>query len=215
MPFPDHPSSASHTSSGFSNRIGWGQSPALVLIDVCQAYWTEGSPLDTSANQSSVASIDVMKQLLAAARASSTTPVIWTKVEYNDMSEAGLFYLKAKALDVWLKGDARGYDAWVQGLVPAEEEVVIAKKYASAFFGTDLATKLRILGVDNVVICGVSTSGCVRATSLDAMQNGFRPMVSRTCSSLLLPEYLVTLRRLWGVLAVIEHKPCTMRIYLI
>ena len=148
-----------------------------MLIDVCQAYWTEGSPLDTSGNPSSVASIDGMKQLLAAARASSTTPVIWTKVEYNDMSEAGLFYLKAKALDVWLKGDNRRYDAWVDGLVPAEGEVVIAKKYASAFFGTDLATRLRLLGVDTLVICGVSTSGCIRATSLDAMQHGFRPMV--------------------------------------
>lgn len=182
MPLADHPSKASYASSGFSRRIGWGQSPALVLIDVCRAYWTEGSPLDTSANPSSVASIDVMKQLLAAAR-SSSIPVIWTKVEYNDMSEAGLFYLKAKALDVWLKGDKRGYDAWVDGLVPADGEVVIAKKYASAFFGTDFATRLRITSTDTIVICGVSTSGCVRATSLDAMQNGFRPMVSLTSPS--------------------------------
>jgi nicotinamidase-related amidase len=151
----------------------------LILIDVCQAYWTEGSPLNTLSNPSSVASIDFMKRLLAAARSSSSTPVIWTKVEYNDMSEAGLFYLKAKALDVWQKGDTRGYDAWVDGLVPKDGEVVISKKYASAFFGTDLATRLRVLGVDTVVICGVSTSGCVRATSLDAMQNGFRPMVSQ------------------------------------
>ena len=94
------------------------------------------------------------------------------------MAEAGLFYLKAKALDVWQTGDNRGYDAWVDGLVPREGESVLVKKYASAFFGTDLSTRLRVLGVDTVVICGVSTSGCVRATSLDAMQNGFRPMVS-------------------------------------
>ena len=93
------------------------------------------------------------------------------------MSEAGLFYAKAKAVDVWHKGDERGLDAWVEGLVPREDEVVVRKKYPSGFFGTDLATRLRLLGVDTVVICGVSTSGCIRATALDAMQNGFRPMV--------------------------------------
>lgn len=177
MPLPIHTLTASYSASGFSNRIGWGKSPALILIDVCQAYWTEGSPLNTLSNPHSVASINEMKRLLAAAR-STPVPVIWTKVEYNDMSEAGLFYLKAKALDVWLVGDTRGLDAWVDGLVPGEGEIVIAKKYASSFFGTDLATRLRVLDVDTLVICGVSTSGCVRATALDAMQNGFRPMVS-------------------------------------
>ncbi len=127
-----------------------------------------------------------MKSLLAAARSSSSTPVIWTKVEYNDMFEAGLFYVKAKALDVWRVGDERGYDAWVEGLVPdlGRGEIVVPKKYASGFFGTDLSTRLRVLGCDTVVICGVSTSGCVRATSLDALQNGLRPMVS-TMSQLL------------------------------
>ena len=180
MSLAAHPSTTSYASSGFSNRIGWGDSPALVLVDVCQAYWTEGSPLSTLSNPSSVASVDVMKRLLAATRSSSNTPVIWTKVEYDDMRQAGYFYMKAKALDVWRKGDTRGYDAWVDGLVPENGEVVIVKKYASAFFGTDFATRLRVLGVDTLVICGVSTSGCVRATSLDAMQNGFRPMVSQS-----------------------------------
>lgn len=178
MPVAAHASTASYASSGFSNKIGWGSSPALILVDVCQAYWTEGSPLNTLSNPSSVASIDEMKSLLTAARSSSSTPIIWTKVEYNDMSEAGLFYRKAKALEVWCKSDTRGYDAWVDGLVPEPKESVLTKRYASAFFGTDLSTQLRVLGVDTVVICGVSTSGCIRATALDAMQNGFRPMVS-------------------------------------
>jgi nicotinamidase-related amidase len=178
MPLAEHASTASYASSGFSNKIGWGSSPALILIDVCQAYWTEGSPLNTLSNPSSVASLDEMKKLLAAARASPNTPIIWTKVEYNDMSEAGFFYSKAKALDVWCKGDKRGFDAYVDGLVPEGKEGVLSKKYASAFFGTDLSTRLRVLGVDTVVICGVSTSGCIRATALDALQNGFRPMVS-------------------------------------
>jgi nicotinamidase-related amidase len=212
MPLADHPSTVSYASSGFANSIGWGTSPALILIDVCRAYWTEGSPLNTLSNPSSVASLDVMKRLLVAARSSPSTPVIWTKVEYDspDMSDAGLFYLKAKALDVWKKGDTRGYDTWMEGLVPEEGEVMITKKYASAFFGTDLGTRLRVLGVDTLVICGVSTSGCVRATALDAMQNGYRPMVS--CKDGNVDGGADSdFCRLSELDAVIDHKRFTMR----
>ena len=94
------------------------------------------------------------------------------------MADAGLFYSKSKSLSVWQNGDARGLASYVEGLVPEERDVVVVKKYASAFFGTALTTELTVAGVDTLVICGVSTSGCVRATALDAMQNGFRPMVS-------------------------------------
>ncbi|EXJ94465.1 hypothetical protein A1O1_02861 [Capronia coronata CBS 617.96] len=173
-----HPDTASYASAGFGNRIGWGTRPALLLIDVCQAYWTPGSPLDTTAsNPGALASIDSMKALLSAAREGGC-PVIWTKVEYQDMSEAGIFWLKSKSLNVWEKGDTRGYDQWVDGLVPQQpKEIVVSKHYPSAFFGTDIATRLNLLRVDTLVICGVSTSGCVRASTLDAMSYGFRPMV--------------------------------------
>jgi nicotinamidase-related amidase len=96
------------------------------------------------------------------------------------MADAGLFYTKAKSLSVWQDGDARGLGEWVEGLVPEASESVVEKQYASSFFGTSLASMLRVKGVDTLVLCGVSTSGCVRATTLDAMQNGFRPMVSLT-----------------------------------
>lgn len=167
---------ADYASAGFGNRIGWGKSPALMLIDVCTAYWAEGSPLDTSSNPSSLAAPESMRRLLAAARAGGS-PVIWTRCEYDDMAEAGIFWLKSKALDVWKKGDQRGFDQMLEGLEPQEGDVVIVKKYPSAFFGTDLATRLNVLRIDTLVIGGVSTSGCVRASTLDAMQYGFRPMV--------------------------------------
>jgi nicotinamidase-related amidase len=175
----DHHEAASYRSAGFANRIGWGTSPVLLLIDVCTAYWTPGSPLDTSSNPASAASPESMRRLLAAAREGGC-PVIWTKIEYADMSEAGMFFVKSKAVDVWRVGDARGYDQYVEGLEPRAGEAVITKKYASAFFGTDLATRLNVLRADTVVVCGVSTSGCVRASALDAMQYGFRPMVCVT-----------------------------------
>ena len=171
------------TKSPFSNRMGWGRHPALLIIDVCTAYFTPGSPLDTSSNPASAASPESMRRLLAAAR-KGKCPVVFTKVEYGHphMKDAGLFWSKTKALDVWKVGDGRGLDESVEGLEPivvdvGGDEWVVKKKYPSAFFGTTLATDLYLKGVDTVVVCGVSTSGCVRATVLDAMCHGFRPMV--------------------------------------
>lgn len=185
----EHPASSSYKSSGFAQKMGWGSRPALLLIDVCTAYWTPGSPLDISANPSGASSPASMRLLLEAAR-SGGVPVIWTKVRYTSpsMADAGLFYSKAKALSVWQDGDTRGLGAYVEGLVPEKSESIIEKQYASAFFGTTLATQLSVAGIDTLVICGVSTSGCVRATTLDAMQNGFRPMVSLIFAS---PPFLI------------------------
>ena len=161
----------------------WGTRPALLIIDVCTAYFTPGSPLDTSSNPASAASPDGMRHLLAAAR-KGKCPVVFTKVQYSDpnMKDAGLFWLKTKALDVWQVGDWRGLDGSVEGLeaIVVDEggdEWVVKKKYPSAFFGTTLSTDLYTRGVDTVVVCGFSTSGCVRASVLDAMCHGFRPMV--------------------------------------
>jgi nicotinamidase-related amidase len=78
---------------------------------------------------------------------------------------------------VFLKGNESGLESWVSGLEPKEGEVVISKRYPSAFFATDLSTRLQLRGIDTLVICGVSTSGCVRASTLDAMCLGFRPIV--------------------------------------
>jgi nicotinamidase-related amidase len=181
MSHTTHPDKASYARSGFSNRMGWGARPVLLLIDVCKAYWTPGSPLDLTSHAPSAAAPDAMRRLLAAARAAGV-PVLWTAVEYRaaDMRDAGLFYLKSRALDVWRAGDARGLADWMEGLAPDLEkgETLYKKKYPSAFFGTTLATDLAVMGADTVVLCGVSTSGCVRASALDTMQYGYRPMVS-------------------------------------
>ncbi|SMQ50192.1 unnamed protein product [Zymoseptoria tritici ST99CH_1A5] len=173
-----HPSADSYRASGFSNRIGWGQRPALLLIDVCAAYFTPGSPLDLTSNPAAAASPDSMKRLLTAAR-SSKVPIIWTQVSYTSptLADAGLFHVKAPVISVWQKGDTRGFDKCMPGLEPLEGEEVVLKKHPSAFFGTELAGMLRFMGVDTVVIAGVSTSGCIRATALDAMCHNFRPMV--------------------------------------
>lgn len=135
----------SYHTAGFSNRMGWGSRPALLLIDVCTAYWTDNSPLDIRSNPEGAASPDSMRRLLAAAR-EGKVPVVWTKVEYvkKDMSDAGIFYLKAKPLDVWQKGDPRGLAEWMPGMVPEEGEVVVTKRWPSAFFGTGLSSDLTV-----------------------------------------------------------------------
>ena len=67
--------------------------------------------------------------------------------------------------------------AWAEGLVPADNEIVVTKQYASAFFGTSLASALTTMGIDTLIITGVTTSGCIRATCLDSCQHGFIPIV--------------------------------------
>lgn len=125
--------------------MGWGERPALLLIDVCRAYWDESSPLDCSSNPAAVAAPDSMRRLLNAAR-SSGVPVLWTQVAYTDanMADAGLFWRKSKSLNVWQKGDTRGLDSCLEGIKPLESETIIVKKYPSGFFGTTLFTDLQV-----------------------------------------------------------------------
>lgn len=93
------------------------------------------------------------------------------------MHEAGLFYTKASMLNLWQENDPRGLSSWMEGLIPFEGETVIIKKFASSFFETSLKEVLVKMGIDTLIIGGVSTSGCVRASVVDALQNGFRAMV--------------------------------------
>jgi nicotinamidase-related amidase len=163
---------------GYGQRLGWGSRPALLIIDVCTGYWTNGCNLDLSRNPEAVTAPDSMRRLLVGARAGNY-PIIWAQVRYNHpaMKDAGVQILKSKTIQVWQDGDTRGYDAWLPGLTADPEDTVIYKRNPSAFFGTTLATELQTMNVDTLVICGVSTSGCVRASTMDAICHGFRPMV--------------------------------------
>ncbi|KAF2785815.1 N-carbamoylsarcosine amidase [Melanomma pulvis-pyrius CBS 109.77] len=178
MPPADHAAHDSYVKAGFAHSMGWGSSPALLLVDVCNAYWSEGSPLDTSANPASAAAPAAIARLVAAAR-EGNVPLVWTKVEYTepDMSDAGVFATKVPLLKVFQRGNETGLESWLPGLAPRDGELVIPKRYPSAFFATDLNTRLQLKRVDTLVVCGVSTSGCVRASTLDAMCLGYRPMV--------------------------------------
>ncbi len=144
----------------------------MLLIDMMQAYFTPGSPFDLGSRTS----VDGCVALLDAARAAEL-PVLHSRVQYSaDLTDGGLFVRKVPGLAALADG-AGSLGAFVEPLTPRPGEVVIVKQYASAFFGTSLAATLTAARIDTVVIAGVSTSGCVRATGTDAIQHGFRPMV--------------------------------------
>jgi maleamate amidohydrolase len=160
--------------AAFSGRVGWGVAPAVVVIDLCRAYTEPDGPFGLPDAGPAVAAAG---ELVAAARAGGR-PVVWTTVRYAaGLADGGLFVHKVPGLACFAE-DAPG--SWGELTLPPEPgEVVVVKQYASAFSGTSLAATLRVLGVDTVVLAGVSTSGCVRATATDALVAGFRPLVVR------------------------------------
>jgi maleamate amidohydrolase len=107
--------------------------------------------------------------------------VCHTRVEYRaDGIDGGIFFRKVPALKVFCAGHPLA--ECVPALLPEPNEPVVTKQYASAFFGTSLASTLRSQGIDCILMAGMSTSGCVRASAVDAMQHGFIPVViSNAC----------------------------------
>jgi maleamate amidohydrolase len=157
----------------FDGKLQFGQSPALLIVDVVAAYLDPASPLYAGVEPALAAN----ERLLAMARASGLT-IIFTNVAYQaEGRDGGLFYKKVPALRSFLPGSR--FRDFPPSLVPRAGELVVTKQYASAFFGTSLASTLTAAGVDTLLITGFSTSGCVRATALDALQHGFIPFVVR------------------------------------
>jgi len=165
---------ADYRQAGFGGRLAFGKRPALLVVDVVQAYLEPSSPLYA---EGFVSALAVNERLLAAARAAGL-PVVFTGVVYSaDGRDGGLFFRKVPALRCFVQGSPLG--AFAPTLQPRADDVVVLKQYASAFFGTSLASTLTALGIDTLLITGFSTSGCVRATALDALQHGFAPFVVR------------------------------------
>jgi maleamate amidohydrolase len=159
---------------GFSGRVGWGARPAVLVVDLVRAYTEPGGPFALPCPQPVV---EATAALVSAARTTGY-PVVWTTVRYTaGLADGGLFAVKVPALACFAEDAPGGWGELV--LAPAPGEPVVVKQYASAFSGTSLAGTLHGLGVDTVVVAGVSTSGCVRASAMDALTSGFRPQVVR------------------------------------
>lgn len=155
----------------FDGSLGFGEKPALILVDFVQAYFEESSALYAGADDALSSAL----RIRGAARAAGI-PVFYTNVVYEEGGgDGGVFYRKVPALEVFVAGNPLGN--WPEGLQPAKDEVVISKQYPSAFFGTSLADELTKRGIDTLIITGLTTSGCIRATCVDTMSHGFVPIV--------------------------------------
>ena len=160
--------------SDFGGTVGFGARPAVVIVDLNYGFTDPSSPLACSLDDVLVAT----RGLLDVARARAV-PVFFTTVVYDEVGEAAaaVFLRKVPALTLcrpgsrWVEIDSR--------LGRRADEPIVEKSAASAFFGTPFAAMLA--GRDTLVVCGASTSGCVRATVVDAMQHGLAPIVPREC----------------------------------
>lgn len=167
---------ADYARAGFGKGLVPGNSPALIVIDMAKAYFEADAPLYLGEPVAS-AVLGSTARLIAAARVDHV-PVLFTTVRYQPGGiDGGVFFRKVGALRCFELGNRLG--EFMDPIAPTEGDVVIVKQYASSFFATSLASTLTALGVDTVLITGVSTSGCVRATALDACQHGFVPLVVR------------------------------------
>jgi maleamate amidohydrolase len=162
-----------YAAAGFGGRLTFGARPALVIVDMVMAYLAPASSLYIG--PSGQAALEVTVRLAAACRQLGA-PVIFTNVVYQAGGrDGGLFYRKVPALKAFLQGSPLG--AFSPDLSPEAGDLIVTKQYASAFFGTSLGATLTAQGIDTAIITGFSTSGCVRATALDALQFGFAPFV--------------------------------------
>ena len=159
---------------GFGGRGGFGQHPALIVVDMTLGFTDPESPLGSSLD----GPVELVQKLLEAARRAEI-PVVFTTVAYreSDRLTAAAFIDKVPAL-LTLEAGSR----WAEidpRISPRETEPVLNKLFASAFYGTGLPSLLAAARVDTLIVTGTSTSGCVRATAVDALQYGYRLMVPR------------------------------------
>ncbi len=161
----------------WDNRLGFGKKSAIIVIDLLQGYTTEGSALYAPGVVSCVKEVP---ELLDLAR-KKNVPIIHTRVLYTppDFADGGVWIKKAPVLKDLVEGNP--YAERDEGEVPKPGEPVIGKRYARAVVGTYLIATLNGLDVDTLIITGCTTSGCIRATAVDTVQHGIRPICVREC----------------------------------
>jgi len=159
----------------FGTRMGFGQVPALVIVDFVVGFTDPA----VFGGGNILAAVAQTVDLLAACRAANL-PVAHTRVVYaDDGADAGVFTLKAPRIRELTEHNPQGQI--VPALAPRAGEYIVRKTQASGFFGTGLGPWLTMRGVDTVIVAGCTTSGCVRATVVDALSMNYRPIVVREC----------------------------------
>lgn len=173
----------SYNGSGFARRdaLPFTSKVVLLVIDVCAAYLTPGSSL-YAPDRFDAALANIEKLITLFRR--KDLPIVFTRIVHETPGEAGVWYQKApSAIENFAAGSPMGEFPPTSAICrPRSDRIaeqVLVKRFASCFFGSPLASVLSKMGIETVVCCGFSTSGCVRATTLDAMQCGFYPYVVR------------------------------------
>ena len=163
---------------GFQRRVGFGERPALINIDLANAWTRPGNAFSCDGMDVIIPGV---RRLLEASRAKGI-PIVFTTTAYavteGPNSDMGLWNRKIPLEELRLGTDAVAIDERIE---PEPGEQVIVKKRASAFHGTYLSSYLTAHGVDTVIVTGVTMAGCVRHTVEDAISEGFRPIVVREC----------------------------------
>ena len=166
-----------YAEAGFGAEVHRGARPAVVVVDLTRGFTEAGFP-----SGSDLTPVVLSTARLVETAHAASVPVVYTAIAYSEEEIAGDCYR-------WLD-KAPGMRAMREGSVAAEldprltrgdRDPLIVKKGASAFSGTPLATMLTGLNRDTVLVCGATTSGCVRATAVDAVQAGFSTLVPREC----------------------------------
>jgi maleamate amidohydrolase len=159
---------------GFGLTMGFGERPAVLVVDLVKAFTDPARMLGANLDSQIVAT----QSLLEVAHGRGT-PVIFSTVRYDDVDlrDAGIWALKQKGCAT-LAAETDGHEIDPR-LTVARGDSLLLKKYASCFFGTDLVARLNSRHIDTLIIVGCTTSGCVRASAVDAIQNGYRPIVVR------------------------------------
>jgi nicotinamidase-related amidase len=175
----DEAGRANYQKGQWGKRAGFGSRPALLIVDFTLGYVDDASPMGCAA--SGQPAVAATARLLAAFRAAAL-PVLYSRPAAwaNDL-EAGRWPDKLGAYEPVATPEVARMKEIVPELAPREGEPVIVKFKPSAFFGTTLAGMLVQAAADTVVIAGMTTSGCVRATVVDAFSYNFRVIVPREC----------------------------------
>jgi maleamate amidohydrolase len=171
----DAEAKAIYERSGLGQNVTLGSSPGVLVVDFSCGFTDPECTLGADMS----AEVESTRRLLDAAREKGL-PIIYTTIGFEpSLKDGGLWLQKVPTL-----GDLQLGGRWVEidpRLDPQEGETIVVKKGASAFFGTNLVAVLNGSGIDTVILCGATTSGCVRATAIDLLQNGWPAIVPREC----------------------------------
>ena len=160
---------------GIGSKMGFGKKPAIVVVDLQLGFTDPSFPLGGDLDRV----VESCRELIKAAR-SKNMPIIFTTSGYEKhLKDAGLWVKKIPSGGLlqlgtkWVEIDPR--------LGKTDEDIMVVKKYPSGFFGTHLNATLNSMGIDTLIITGCTTSGCVRATCIDALQYGYYGIVPEEC----------------------------------